>query len=277
MEKAIETRIKPPEDRVTRICHRMTQCEPLAYINNGGPDFEKIMRGHHHTTLKLVLTGADYRNQEALRQWANDENQKHGGTNTYQIFPHDESLRDDILHLTCGWPLWLFDEIRKGEALMEDTRENDPNRYHNSFLLRKQIPPSRDHQISPLSESDAQTWFGIGLALRDIDFGAHEIKFNPERFPGLSPIEAGNLEGRLERAYQLFRQQGLAHIYKIYIRREQERDMAAFKRRLEEGLANRQEALRKAYEAEQITDNEQTKLADFYKHAKIYADGIVIL
>lgn len=277
LEKAIETRLQPPADRVTRIRHRMTKCEPLAHIRTSGPEFHEIMRGHQPTPLKIVLTSADSQDQEELRQWAWDENQKLGGANTYQIFPHDESLRDDILHLTCGWPLWLVDEVRLGETLLENTKENDPNRYHNSFLLRKQIPASRNHQISPLPESDAQTWFGIGLALRDIDFGAHEIKFNPERFPGLSPIEAGELGTRLERAYQLFRQQGLAHSYKIFIQREQERDLEGFKRRLEEGLTTRQEALQKAHEAGQITDDEQKKLADFYQHAKTYARGIVIL
>jgi hypothetical protein len=277
LEKAIETRIQPPADRVTRIRRRMTQCEPLAYIKTSGPEFDEIMQGHPPTPLKIVITGADAQGQEELRQWAQEENQNLGGANTYQVFPHDEILRDDILHLTCGWPLWLVDEVRSGEELMEATKESDPNRFHNSFILRKQIPASRDHQIKPLPESDAQTWFGIGLALRDIDFVGHEIRFNPERFPGMGTIEAVNLGMRLERAYQLFRQQGLAHSYKIIIRQEQERDMASLKRRLEEGLSSRQEALRNAFQAGQITEDEQRRLSDFYQHAKAYTDGIKIL
>lgn len=277
LEKAIETRIQPPADRVTRIRHRMTQCEPLAYIITNGPTFDEIMQGHQPTPLKIVLTGADVQGQEELRQWAREENQRLGGANTYQVFPHDEILRDDILHLTCGWPLWLVDEVRSGEELMEATRESDHSRFHNSFLLRKQIPPSRDNQIKPLPESDAQTWFGIGLALRDIDFGAQDIRFNRERFPGIEPIEAATLESRLDRAYQSFRQQGLALKYRNFIRQIQENDLAAFKQRLEDGLASRQEALRKAREAGQLTNEEHQKLTEFYRHAKTYADGIKIL
>lgn len=277
LEKAIETRIQPPKDRVTRICQRMTQCEPMAYLITSGIDYHQIMRAHQPMTLKIVLTGADDQAKEELRRWAFEENQRLGGTNTYQVHPNEERLRDDVLHLTCGWPLWLVDEVRSAETLMEETKQNDPQRFHNSFILRKQIPASRDHQIRPMPESDAQTWFGIALALRDIDFGVREIKFNPERFSGLSPIEAATLRERLEKAYHLFRQKGLANNYKIFIRQEQERDLVAFKKRLEEGLTSRQEALQKAYETGQITDEEKNKLESFYKQAKKYADGIVIL
>ncbi len=276
LEKAIETRIQPPRDRVKRICHRMTQCEPMCYFIDRGPEFNEIMRNHHPTDLKIVLTGGDNQDQDDLRKWALEENQK-GKGNTYQIFANDEFLRDDILYITCGWPLWLVDEVRSGETLLEQTKKDDIKRYHNSFILGRQIPASREHQIRPLEESDAQTWFGIALALRDIDFGVGEIHFKPAPFPGLIPIEAPALGDCLEKAYQLFRQQGLAHAYKTYVRRELERDRGLFKSRLEEGLAHREAALLGAFEGGQITADEKKRLSTFYRLAREYARRIVIL
>ncbi|MEM4720954.1 MAG: tubulin-like doman-containing protein [Candidatus Methanomethylicaceae archaeon] len=276
LEKAIETRIQPPRDRVIRVKQRMTQCEPMAFFITSGVEFDEVMQDKKPAILKIVLTGADVQAQEELRQWATEENLKLGGTNVYQVFPHEEPLRDDVLHLTCGWPLWLVDEVRFGETLLEQAKISDP-RYHKSFLLIKQIPSIEEHQIKPIPESDAKTWFGIALALRDIDFGAKEIRFNPKRFSGVIPIKAANLKSCLERSYQVFRQQGWASAYKLYIRSELESDKVVFKKRLEEGLASRLELLKRAYEAGEVTEEEFKILDEYYRLAQEYAKGIVIL
>jgi len=278
LEKALQTRIRRPVDNVQRIKHRMTQCEPLARIITDGPEFHKVMQDSQKSTpLKIVLTGLSDQDREELQQWAREENLRLGGVKMYEIFPTAEELRDDILHLTFGWPFWLFDEIRTGEELLERAKEQDPRRYQNSFLLLKQIPAIRDHQIKPLPERDARQWFGLALALHDIDFMAQEIVFQAERFSGIVPVEGETIGERLEKAFDLFRQQGLAPKYKIFIKREENQDIAGFKNRLLEGVATRRQALQNAYESGQLPKEVHDKLYDFYQLAQKYAEGIVLL
>lgn len=278
MEKAIEKLVRRPADNVERIKKRIPQCEPLARIITEGPEFHRIMKDSQKASpLKIVLTSLDEERREELQQWAKEEEKNKGGMKMYEVFPSQEDLRDDILHLTFGWPLWLFNEIRTSEEEIDKIKESEPIRYRNSFLFIKQIPEIKDHQIRPFPESDARQWFGIALALRHIDFGAHEIVFAPERFPGLSPIEDQDIGSRIEKAYRLFREQGLAYKYKTYLRGEESKDKAAVKKSLEEGVANRIEALQAAYETGQIPQEVYNRLMDFYHLAKKYAEGIVIL
>jgi hypothetical protein len=278
IEKAIQTRIRRPADNVQRIKQRMAQCEPLARITTDGPEFHQIMQDHQRSTpLKIVLTGLGGAEREELQQWANEENQRLGGQKVYEVSTKPEELRDDVLYLTFGWPLWLFDEIRDGEQELEKAKGYDLRNYQNSFLLFRQIPASRDHEIKPLPEEDARRWFGIALALRDIEFSGSQIIFNSAHFPGVQPLENLNLAERVAKAYELFRQAGFSFTYRDYVKQEISRDPAAFKKRLEEGLAARQEALRQAREGGQLPQEVADTLADFYQKAQEYARGIVIL
>lgn len=278
LERALETRIRRPADNVQRIKQRMTQCEPLARIITEGPELHKVMQDSQKSTpLKIVLTGLSEQERAELQRWAREENQKLGGIKMYEIHPVADELRDDILHLTFGWPLWLFDEIRTGEELLERAREQHPRRYQNSFLLGKQLPASTDHQIKPLSEEEARQWFGVALALRDVDFTAQEIVFRPERFPGIPPVPGRDLGERLDKAFNLFRQQGFTNQYRTLINGEADREPGAFRERLEDGLRSRLQNLEQARAGGQLPAEVYQRLRDFYQRARQYVDGIVIL
>ncbi|MBW2063265.1 MAG: hypothetical protein JRI95_17110, partial [Deltaproteobacteria bacterium] len=195
----------------------------------------------------------------------------------YQIFSTQEELRDDVLNLTFGWPLWLFDEIRDAEGLLEETRENNPVMYQTAFLLSRQIPAIREHQIKPLAESDAEMWFGVALAMQDIHFKGTRIGFNKERFPGGDLIQGTDLGERLSKAFNLFRKQGFSRRYEIFIRGEEERDSSSFRKQLEEGVAARQQALESEFRENRVTEEVYHKLGNYYQLAKHYAQRISLL
>ena len=278
IEKAIETRIQRPQDSVERIKHQMARCEPLARITTDGPEFLKIMKPTQKSTpLKIVLTGLGDADLHQLVKWADDENAQQGGERAYQVSHTGETLRDDVVQLTLGWPLWLFDEIRPWDALAMEIKEQNPPLYSTSFVLTKQIPQSSIHEIKPMAESAAGQWFGIALALKDIDFQASTISFSPERFPGSGEVSGENIGDRINKAFALFRQLGLSWKYETFIKGDENQDIAQFKQRLEEGVAKRQGALDQARQQGQISDDVYNKLTEFYNRAIRYAEGIVIL
>jgi hypothetical protein len=277
MEKAIKSRINRPSGSIELIKQRMTRCEPMARIIATGAEVKNIMRREGDSvSLKIVLTGLEEQDRQALDKWAEQENEGQA-TQAYQVFSTGEDLRDDVVNLALGWPLWLFNEIKSLDQPFEEEKRSNNKAYQHAFILDKQIPGIRDHEVKPMGEQDAGQWFGIALALKDLDIKGSTVVFNEERFPYGGEVDENDIGKGIAEAFKRFRQKGMSWEYMKFIKAAKKTEGPQFRQRLEEGLEERQKRLEQARELKHISDDIYKSLSGWYQLAREYAQRIVSL
>ncbi len=280
-EKIAIKRAARPQDTVGRLKARMKQCQPLARIFDTGAELKQIMEESKRATpLNLVFTGIGKDKKPELDRWAAEENAKSESPaqKPFGIISTENQLHDDVVYLTLGWPLWLFEEVRRCADAWDHAHEKDASRTWNSVILNE-WPESDHHDIRPMNREEAKKWFGVALVLDHIRFRGELIQFSSNVF-GPTPDVRAEADTWCSKAFDQFREQGLTWKYKKYIQdRLQKTDdaEAAAKLRsdIEIGLASKVDKLDKYTNGMSATL--YTALKEYYELARQYASKLYTL
>jgi len=219
VDRIAEQETTRPKDTVDRLKARMKQCQPLARIIDSGPEQKEIMdESKLATPLKLVFTGIGKDKKSELDKWAQEENQQAGPPQKpFGFFFTDNRLHDDVVYLTLGWPLWLFNEVREAcKQAWDQASEKDPTKIKNSLIMNE-LPGANHHDIRPMKTEDARKWFAVALALDHIRFVSEDLtEFSQDVF---GPVPQLRSQGKnwCRRAFDQFRELGLTWNYRRHI------------------------------------------------------------
>lgn len=218
IERSAMSRAARPEDSAARLKHRVTACSPLMHIHATGPELIEILGGERAVAkpIRLILSKIEGDQRDELEAWTRSMAEQEGRPWAYQIHTSEDPLRDDVLHVTFGWPLWLFREVREcGSAFDEAKRQGTKiSRFCRNLL---EVTRATSHDIKPLSTTESEKLFALAFALQHVGwrptFSSLEIWFEHEAFGHVQPIEAAPDE-IWDRALQGFRMKNLARRYR---------------------------------------------------------------
>lgn len=271
---------KRPTDIVSRIQKRVLACEPMLKLHDQGAELLEIMPAESAAKpVRLIMTNLEGEDKQSLEAWARGRSQTEGRDWTYQVHTNTDSLRDDVMHATFGWPLWLMPEVRRCfEATEEAEKANASlprfNRTH------REIPITREHAINPVPEEESRRLFSLGLVLEHIQFTQRNegwlLSFEESVFGTKSEVRS-SLDRLLIDGYEAFKQRALADAYKKYV----DGLLAS-----NEEKANFKDKVKDAHEKKlALLDSQRNGLPDrfvrelsaYYARAREFADGILVL
>lgn len=233
VQKAIEREsmrlTRRPTDAAQRIVNRLETCEPMAQLQVDGVDFLDVMdEDRRATPLKFVLTDMKGEERQKLEQWAREEQRATGGQSAFEVAESGDPLRDDALHLTFGWPLWLFTEVRHCVRTLDQVSK-DHSALKNARILGE-IEHTAEHFVRPLENAQSQLLFAYAIVLGLIrPVRVDRVIFDADAFPGES--NASGLQEALER----FSRSGMNQTLQKLLAREQQ-DPGAFRDRVLKNL-----------------------------------------
>jgi hypothetical protein len=218
-----------PDDAAQRIVNRLETCEPMAQLQESGVDYLEVMADDRRATpLKFVLTDMQGEERQRLERWARDQRREGGEQVAFEVAESGDPLRDDALHLTFGWPLWLFSEIRQAVRTVEQLSPD--HSVLRSARIMGEVERCGEHFVRPLRGEQSELLFAYAVvtgAIRPVR--VDRVVFDSGRFPGQA--DANGLADALER----FRRSGLNRAFKAHLDREQA-DPAVFRQKINERL-----------------------------------------
>lgn len=220
IQRAIGEHITRPANSVQMLKDRIEQCSPLVRFDTHSRDYLDIMQREEPVPKKIALRGiSDPQDLENLQNWARQRSSEQQQVHSYQVdkMPIAEPLRDDVLHVTRGWPLWLFAEVQECGAAAEQLKNSSPATY-NIHMTMLEFPGIDAHDIRPVGLDDATVWFGIAIARGDLNIRPADRRFIfetaafPQEGGAVNPAEsimaaferfrnyANDYRGQMERA-----------------------------------------------------------------------------
>lgn len=179
IQRAIGEHITRPANSVQMLKDRIEQCSPLVRFDTHSRAYLDIMQRGEPVPQKIALRGiSDSQDLDQLKAWANQRSREKQQTISYQVdkMPIAELLRDDVLYVTRGWPLWLFAEVQECGAAAEQLKNISPATY-NIHMTMLEFPGIDSHDIRPVGLEDATVWFGIAIARGDLNIRPADRRF----------------------------------------------------------------------------------------------------
>lgn len=203
---------KRPADTVKRIKDRMATCEPMAHIFDDGIELVQTMGVDQKTTpVKVVLTALRDEQRGAIDAWARDQRRDMGSESAFQVAESPDAMRDDALHLTYGWPLWLFREVRDCLNAARDMRGSAPYAVATSRVLGE-VAAAKDHTIEPVGRERGRLLFAYALVRGEVD----PVRTDTIRFSE-SVFGTQDAAISLDMARQRFSTHGLSRTYDRFL------------------------------------------------------------
>jgi hypothetical protein len=164
-----------------------------------------------------------------LEQWAREQRRAAGEQVAFEVAESGDPLRDDALHLTFGWPLWLFTEVQHCIRTL-DQMSRDHSILRTARILGE-IPVSQDHSIRPLDAHWSELLFAYAVVLGAVQpVRVDCVMFDRNHFPHES--DATSLTDAMER----FTRSGMNRTFKKYLSAEQA-NPAQFQQRVQQRLS----------------------------------------
>jgi len=224
IKTAASRQIKRPVDIVDRLKRRMSSCYPMMKTEDRGGHLYREFFGNARqgepAEIKIVSTAIEGEDWTRVKEWADGEKERVGTPYAFQIVQSTDHMRDDLVNITLGWPLWLFSEVRGDWSTAESVRKNKPSRY-NYCLIMNEFDDVRKHTIKPMAKDEIWTLFGLALVLKHVTPTPmlDRIEFDPDVF-GLNVEALDKDSSSLEMfndARSRFEQAGLARKYREFI------------------------------------------------------------
>ncbi|MFN0149953.1 MAG: tubulin-like doman-containing protein [bacterium] len=277
IRRAAARRTERPPDAIARLKRRMTACSPLAAMVNEGPEFLSVMSDAQRAVpMKIVVTGVPGAEQEELNAWAREEKERAGDPNAFQVISSADALRDDALHLSLGWPLCLYREIRDCyNAFSEAERTHAELAGFSGILM--EIPGAAKHRVMPRSTKDAKELFAIAFVLDEVRLVNLENAIFSETVAVTEFRFPVSRDRALREAFDRFHRSGYATRFEVHRTMRVEADPEAFRKSVLDAVEKKRGKLEELKNNEGVAPGLVKELAETYECAERWARKLVVL
>ncbi len=204
IEREAMDRTRRPDNAVDRLKNRLSVCQPMAQLIRQEVELRRVMRPEQVAPpLKMVVTSLSGEDRDRLDRWADEERRGSNNVNAFKIVHSNDNLRDDALHVSFGWPLWLFSEVRQcSDVFAKVQRENCQMTDFAPVL--GELPEAAGHDIRPVSGTESRLKFAYAVVLGKIKpVRLDEFVFDSGLFGDMGAAKS------FEDAFELFQTRGL--------------------------------------------------------------------